>query len=586
MLPAATNGIEVEGLVREFKNGPRAVDGIDLEVAPGEIYGFLGPNGAGKSTTVLMLTTLLPPTAGTARVAGHDIVKDGPAVRATIGAALQEAALDPLLTARDHMRLQTALQGLPKARRRARGDALIERVGLTEAAGRKVGGYSGGMKRRLDLALALVHEPRVLFLDEPTTGLDPSSRADLWEEVSRLAREDGVTVFLTTQYLEEADVLADRVGIIDEGRIVAEGTPDALKAEIGRPSVEAVPAEPGDRDALAGVLSRFGARRPRAARRSGRTPGVRRGSRVRRARARRRGDARDQPAAAPAVARRRLPGQDGAPARYRRRARAAAGRGAGLNVLAQALEVARRSVLQTLRQPAMVVPPVLFPLVLMGINVGGLDAATLLPGFPTDNYLNFAIAFPFIQGSLFASINAGSALARDVENGFLRRLALTPMVRAALLLGNLAGVMVVSFFSALVYLAVGFAAGLHVEAGVAGVAVLLVLAMLIALAFASLGALIGLRTGSGEAVQGVFPLFFVAVFLSSSSLPRDLIEQDWFRTIATWNPVSYLFEGLRSLVIFGWDLEALALAFGLAAAIIALGVAGAAAALRTRLVRT
>ena len=262
MLPAPTNGIEVEGLVREFKNGPRAVDGIDLEVAPGEIYGFLGPNGAGKSTTVLMLTTLLPPTAGTARVAGHDIVADGPAVRATIGAALQEAALDPLLTASDHMRLQTALQGLPKARRRARGDALIERVGLAEAAGRRVGGYSGGMKRRLDLALALVHEPRVLFLDEPTTGLDPSSRADLWEEVSRLAREDGVTVFLTTQYLEEADVLADRVGIIDEGRIVAEGTPEALKAEIGRPSVEAVPAEPGDRDALAGVLSRFGAAVP------------------------------------------------------------------------------------------------------------------------------------------------------------------------------------------------------------------------------------------------------------------------------------------------------------------------------------
>ena len=429
MLPAATNGIEVEGLVREFKNGPRAVDGIDLEVAPGEIYGFLGPNGAGKSTTVLMLTTLLPPTAGTARVAGHDIVKDGPAVRATIGAALQEAALDPLLTARDHMRLQTALQGLPKARRRARGDALIERVGLTEAAGRKVGGYSGGMKRRLDLALALVHEPRVLFLDEPTTGLDPSSRADLWEEVSRLAREDGVTVFLTTQYLEEADVLADRVGIIDEGRIVAEGTPDALKAEIGRPSVEAVPAEPGDRDALAAVLSRFGAAVPappgaaavrlesgedlvsvvraldaeemRVTNLQLHQPSL---DDVFLAKTGHRLDTGDEPAPQP----------DEVPA---------------VSVLAQALEVARRSVLQTLRQPAMVVPPVLFPLVLMGINVGGLDAATLLPGFPTDNYLNFAIAFPFIQGSLFASINAGSALARDVENGFLRRLALTPMVR-------------------------------------------------------------------------------------------------------------------------------------------------------------
>src|SRR5215203_3028294 len=251
-------GIEVEGLVREFKNGPRAVDGVYLEVAPGEIYGFLGPNGAGKSTTVLILTTLLPPTSGTARVAGHDIVREGPAVRASIGAALQEAALDPLLTGRDHMRLQTTLQGLPRAERRSRGDDLLERVGLLDAADRKVGGYSGGMKRRLDLALALVHRPRILFLDEPTTGLDPSSRADLWQEVSRLAREDGVTVFLTTQYLEEADVLADRVGIIDHGRIVAEGTPDALKAEVGRPSLEVIPADASGCERLATVLGRFG----------------------------------------------------------------------------------------------------------------------------------------------------------------------------------------------------------------------------------------------------------------------------------------------------------------------------------------
>jgi ABC-2 type transport system ATP-binding protein len=257
-----SNGIEIDGLVREFKNGPRAVDGIELRVQPGEIYGFLGPNGAGKSTTVMMLTTLLPPTAGTARVAGHDIVREGPAVRSVIGAALQEAALDPLLTGRDHLRLQTTLQGLPKSQRRARGDELLRRVGLDDAADRKVGGYSGGMKRRLDLALALVHSPRVLFLDEPTTGLDPSSRADLWAEVARLAREDGVTVFLTTQYLEEADVLADRVGIIDHGHIVAEGTPEALKAEIGRPSVEATPADRSQRDDIARVLAQFGAAVP------------------------------------------------------------------------------------------------------------------------------------------------------------------------------------------------------------------------------------------------------------------------------------------------------------------------------------
>ena len=251
-------GIEVEGLVREFKNGPRAVDGIDLEVAPGEIYGFLGPNGAGKSTTVLMLTTLLPPTAGTARVAGHDIVREGPDVRRAIGAALQEAALDPILTGREHMRLQTTMHGLPKNERRERGDELLARVGLREAADRKVGGYSGGMKRRLDLALALVHRPRILFLDEPTTGLDIQSRTALWDEVARLASDDGVTVFLTTQYLEEADALANRVGIIDHGRIVAEGTPDALKAEIGRPTVEAIAADPADREKLASVLARFG----------------------------------------------------------------------------------------------------------------------------------------------------------------------------------------------------------------------------------------------------------------------------------------------------------------------------------------
>jgi ABC-2 type transport system ATP-binding protein len=254
-------GIEVERLGREFGRGSksvRAVDGIDLRVEPGEVYGFLGPNGAGKSTTVLMLTTLLPPTSGAARVAGYDVVKQGQKVRTAIGAALQEAALDPLLTGREHLKLQAALHGLPRKEREKRGEELLERVGLTEAADRKVRGYSGGMKRRLDLALSLVHGPEILFLDEPTTGLDPQSRSALWEEVSRLARDEGVTAFLTTQYLEEADVLADRVGIIDRGRIVAEDTPEALKAEIGRPSVEATPAEAKARDAVARVLKKFG----------------------------------------------------------------------------------------------------------------------------------------------------------------------------------------------------------------------------------------------------------------------------------------------------------------------------------------
>jgi ABC-2 type transport system ATP-binding protein len=259
-VPARVNSIEVEGLVREFKKGPRAVDGIDLHVDPGEIYGFLGPNGAGKSTTVHMLTTLLPPTAGTARVAGYDIVAQGPQVRRAIGAALQEAALDSYLTGREHLRLQATLHGLPRADARRRSGELLERVGLTEAADRKVRTYSGGMKRRLDLAMALVHDPRILFLDEPTTGLDVQSRTALWGEVARLAREDGVTVFLTTQYLEEADALADRVGIIDHGRIVAEGRPADLKAEIGRPTVEAIPRDESDLGRLGSVMERFGER--------------------------------------------------------------------------------------------------------------------------------------------------------------------------------------------------------------------------------------------------------------------------------------------------------------------------------------
>jgi len=255
---AQAHGIEAEGLVRTFKGDIRAVDGIDLRVEPGEIYGFLGPNGAGKSTTVHMLTTLLPPTSGTARVAGFDIVKEGPKVRTAIGAALQEAALDNLLTGREHLKLQCALHGIPRSERRLRSQELLERVGLTLAADRKVGGYSGGMKRRLDLALALAHRPTILFLDEPTTGLDVQSRSALWSEVARLAREDGVTVFLTTQYLEEADALADRVGIIDHGHIVAEGTPAQLKAQIGRPTVEAIPADGATPEAIARILEQFG----------------------------------------------------------------------------------------------------------------------------------------------------------------------------------------------------------------------------------------------------------------------------------------------------------------------------------------
>jgi ABC-2 type transport system ATP-binding protein len=248
--------IEVEQLQRRFSDDVLAVAGIDLEVAEREIYAFLGPNGAGKTTTVRMLTTLLKPTGGSARVAGFDVVRDQGRVRRSIGVALQEAALDPLMTGRELMQLQATLHGLTREESKRRGDKLLDRVGLTDAADRRVGTYSGGMRRRLDLASALVHDPKVLFLDEPTTGLDPVSRITIWEEVRKL-NDEGTTVFLTTQYLEEADQLADRVGIIDEGRMAAEGTPSTLKAQIGRSHLEVTISEGGGPEALE-VLARFG----------------------------------------------------------------------------------------------------------------------------------------------------------------------------------------------------------------------------------------------------------------------------------------------------------------------------------------
>ncbi len=248
--------IEARGLERTFSGDIRAVDGVDLDVAEADIYAFLGPNGAGKTTIVRMLTTLLRPTGGTATVAGYDVVSEAAQVRRAIGVALQEAALDPLMTGRELIRLQATLHGLPRDQGRRKAEALLESVDLLGAADRQVGTYSGGMRRRLDLASALVHEPRVLFLDEPTTGLDPVSRKAIWEEVNKLNAE-GTTVFLTTQYLEEADQLADRVAIIDFGRIVAEDTPGRLKAQIGRPHLEIKLLDGGVQRAQE-VVARFG----------------------------------------------------------------------------------------------------------------------------------------------------------------------------------------------------------------------------------------------------------------------------------------------------------------------------------------
>ena len=254
------NPIEATNLTRTFGD-LIAVGGISLAVSKGEVFGFLGPNGAGKSTAVRMLTTLLKPTSGEAWVAGHNVVSNAGNVREKIGVALQDAAIDPLMTGNELLRLQSVLHGIPKRKARIRCDELLERVGLTAAGDRRVGTYSGGMRRRLDLALSLVHEPEVLFLDEPTTGLDPTSRLALWEEVRNLNQEIGTTVFLTTQYLEEADQLAQRIAIIDEGKIVREGTPTMLKAKVGAPTLR---VDVWDKDLRSAkeIMQQFGEERP------------------------------------------------------------------------------------------------------------------------------------------------------------------------------------------------------------------------------------------------------------------------------------------------------------------------------------
>ena len=252
----------------------------------------------------------------------------------------------------------------------------------------------------------------------------------------------------------------------------------------------------------------------------------------------------------------------------------------------QVLLLARRSVVRTARQPANVVFPLVFPLLLLAVNSGGLDSATSLPGFPTDSFLAFALAIPFIQGALFATMNAGTDLARDIQTGFLNRLALTPMRGVALLTGQLGGVLTMGVIQALVYIGVGLVVGVRLESGPLGILVLLAFAILVSVGFGALGAFAALRTGSGEAVQGLFPLFFVFLFLSSMNMPRNLIEIDWFRFVATVNPVSYLIECVRSLIIVGWDTEALALGFGIAAAITVVAVTLASVSLSSRLTRS
>ena len=470
--------IVAEALVRHFGSGDdlvRAVDGVDLQVEAGEIFGFLGPNGAGKSTTVRMLTTLLRPTSGKATVAGFDVVQQADQVRRSIGVALQDAAIDPLMTGAELLQLQAVLYGLPKAIHKARAGELLERVGLTGAADRRVGTYSGGMRRRLDLAMSLIHQPSVLFLDEPTTGLDPMSRISLWEEIRRLNIE-GTTVLLTTQYLEEADQLADRIAIIDHGLIVRQGEPAALKRELGDPTLF-VHVAPEHIEAAKQLIAEFGELRPSPDGTLG--VSVAGGSRSVSAVVRRLDEAGiavdsldlREPSLDDVFAQAtgyRLEGAEAgsgesnfpeADAELRsgdRRGQADSWATAGppmsiaalasdrrTAILAQTSAMSKRAILALARQPATVIPSLVFPLFFVALGTAAFGRAIELPNFPeVDSFLDFALAGAIVQGVLFGSITSATALAIDIETGFFDRLLASPTSRVSILVSRLAGAMV------------------------------------------------------------------------------------------------------------------------------------------------
>ena len=588
MTAAQDAAIGAEGLVRDYP-AVRAVAGIDLTVERGQVFGFLGANGSGKTTTIRMLTTLLRPTAGRAFVDGLDVERDPTEVRRRIGVALQEAGLDDLQTGRELLALQGRLHGVPRSRIEARVAELLAIVDLEDAADRRIGTYSGGMQRRLDLASALVHGPGIVFLDEPTSGLDPISRDALWRYVEQLNREDGVTFFLTTQYLEEADRLADEVAIIDAGRIVAQGSPANLKATIGADVVTMhVDADNGGAGLARAVLrieelegleevrtlgdaivvyitdgSRAIARLVTIVQESG-LDGAR-------------GDARA------AHARRRVPARDRPPPRSRRARGVSRRAGGGERMTALVVgtyQLAWRAVRETIRQPGVEVGNLFIPLFFFFVTVGAISniAGSALG---IENYEAFQLPVAVVQGVAGAAAISGVAIVKDIESGYFDKLLLTPMPRLAIVLGRLIadGIRCAAFTSIIIAVLVFFTGGL--EAGPLGFVVIIALAGLFGVAYSGIGVAIGLRTGNAQAAQAGFLIFFPLLFLSPAFAPKEVFDP-WMEFLASINPVTYLLEGMRTLALDGWEWDNLAGAFASVFGLGAVTIALALWALRTR----
>ncbi len=542
--------VVARGLGRHY--GPvTALDGIDLSIRKGEIYGFLGPNGAGKSTLVRVLCTLLRPDEGVAYVAGHDVALEPQAVRRRIGVALQEAALDESQSGRELLALQGRLYGMDRSRIRRRIAEVLELVDIGDAIDRRIATYSGGMKRRLDLAAALVHNPEVLFLDEPTTGLDPLSRSAVWNEIRRLNSELGMTIFLTTQYLDEADALADRVGIIDGGRLVAEGTPAALKRSIGKDLIVADvdrldPAVVRTLEKLPGVDAVIHGARPdhrQHVRRSRRAESGRHRPRQDRAQG-------EDPDGAYPDPRRCLHGADGFPHWSRRRSMTLAQsdiRGSEAGFGHDIGAVAGRALRQIPREPTSVIPAVFVPAFFYVVNLGALEnVAQRAGGF---NYKAFLI--PMAIAFAVTGMSRAPTLVTDIQGGYFDRLCMTPVRRSALLLGLMVADVGVLVALCVPVLAMGFLVGVRFATGLPGLVVFVVFCALWGLVFTGFPYAVALKTGSPAAVNACFIVFFPLFFLTDAVVPKGALT-GWFSTIATYNPVTYLLGALRSLITTGW----------------------------------
>jgi len=587
----------VEGVAKRFGE-TQALDGVDLVIEEGEVLGLLGPNGAGKTTVVRVLATLLTPDRGRAEVFGHDVVGEAAAVRELIGLTGQFAAVDEILSGRENLRMFGRLFGLagPEAARRA--DELLERLGLQDAADRPARTYSGGMRRRLDLASSLLTRPRVLFLDEPTTGLDPRSRNQIWDVVRELVAT-GTTLCLTTQYLEEADVLADRIAVIDHGKVIAEGTGDELKDRAGGATVQIRLPEARERERALAALRGVDSAQPGAQDDLVVLQAAENGVAVV-SEAAQRLQAAGVPVSDLALRRPSLdevflqltgerPGE-GKPAREEeerrdgvpqgdlaRPERAPASRAGGIGRgLADCVVVARRNLLHFVRQPQLLlfstIQPVMFVLLFAFVFAGAIGQA-LPRGL---DYVDFLLPGIFVQSTAFRSTQTAVGLAEDLARGVIDRFRSMPMARAAVLIGRSVADLVRNVFVVVLMVAVGYLVGFDFKEGPLAAVGSIAVVALFGFALSWIFTLVALTVKGQEAVQSAgFLAIFPLVFASSVFVPVDTMP-DWLQWFAEISPVTVSADAARGLAIGGevggplW--QAVAWSVGLLAVFVPLSV--------------